>query len=504
MLTVDLHPYFLNPTATLIALALSTCAYRIIYLLFFHPLASFPGPRLAAISYWWKALKWRNGTVTRELQEMHRTRGWPIIRIGPNHLSFWDPDAYKEIYLTHKFRKYSTFYDGFQSPAEHRTIFTIPEPELHAPRRRQLSALLSRQSVIALEPLFHEMFGVFTEKLTVHAKENIPLNFYNAFRCLTMDTVCVFSFGGSAGCLQADKFEALPLVAVDELLSGSYIRAHFPRIIKFLNLLPRPLQPSWQRGFDDVAQIGAVFLQAYRSTQPSHKYPILFDAASHTNNAESTLSDDQLVAEANVFFGAGGDTTGIALSIGSFYIAHDRTVRDRLFDELVAAYSTRHDVLQAGWVELEKLPYLSACVHESLRISSPLPGDLPRVVSEGGWKFNGVQIPEGTIVSASTVAVNWSEKIFTDPQAFKPERWLDSNGKFRGDMDNWLVSFGKGQRSCIGQTFAMAELYIFLAGFWRLFDVQMGGAGQLEVLDLFTTIPKNHDDMKGRVIATEE
>ncbi|TFK55311.1 cytochrome P450 [Heliocybe sulcata] len=504
MLTAELHPYSMNPIAVLLALALSTCAYRIIYLLFFHPLASFPGPRLAAISYWWKALKWRDGTITRELQEMHRTRGWPIIRIGPNHLSFWEPDAYKEIYLTHKFRKYSTFYDAFQTPAEHRTTFTIPEPELHAPRRRQLSALLSRQSVISLERLFHEMLGVFTEKLMVHAKENIPLNFYNAFRCLTVDTVCVFSFGRSAGCLQVDKFEAPSLVAVDKMLSGSYIRANFPGIIRFIELLPRPLQPSWQRAFGDFAQVGAGFLQAYRSAESSPKYPILFDAASHTNNAESTLSDDQLVAEANVLFGAGGDTTGIALSIGCSYIAHDRTVRDRLFDELVAAYSSRHDVLQARWVELEKLPYLSACVYESLRISSPLPGELPRVVGEGGWKFNGVQIPAGTVVSASTVAVNWSERIFTDPQAFKPERWLDSDGEFRGNMENWLVSFGKGQRACIGQTFAMAELYIFLAGFWRLFDVQMEGVGQLEVLDLFTAIPKNHDDMEGRVIATEE
>ena len=47
----------------------------------------------------------------------------------------------------------------------------------------------------------------------------------------------------------------------------------------------------------------------------------------------------------------------------------------------------------------------------------------------------------------SNLFVHTNKDIFPEPDEFKPERWLDPGAS---SLDNWLVSFGKGPRSCIG------------------------------------------------------
>lgn len=50
----------------------------------------------------------------------------------------------------------------------------------------------------------------------------------------------------------------------------------------------------------------------------------------------------------------------------------------------------------------EKLPYLQACVKESLRIFSPTTMGLPRVAPDGGLTIAGRYFQEGTILSVSS------------------------------------------------------------------------------------------------------
>jgi len=52
-----------------------------------------------------------------------------------------------------------------------------------------------------------------------------------------------------------------------------------------------------------------------------------------------------------------------------------------------------------------------------------------------------------TIVSQSVLFVSFSEDIFGRAHEFLPDRWLRPESK---DLENWLVAFSKGARSCIG------------------------------------------------------
>ena len=85
--------------STLSLLAISVLCYyvaRTFYNIFLHPLASIPGPMLAAASSWYETyfdlLKapGDGGRYPWEIKRMHRVYG-PIVRIGPNEVHVDDP-----------------------------------------------------------------------------------------------------------------------------------------------------------------------------------------------------------------------------------------------------------------------------------------------------------------------------------------------------------------------------------------------------------------------------
>jgi len=104
-----------------------------------------------------------------------------------------------------------------------------------------------------------------------------------------------------------------------------------------------------------------------------------------------------------------------------------------------------------------------------LRIAPAVPVGLPRVVPPSGAVIAGVKIPGGTVVSQSALFVHFSEQIFPRSHEFLPDRWLQPEAKA---LDNWLVAFSKGPRSCLGINLGYCELYLALAYLFRRFDVR--------------------------------
>lgn len=58
-----------------------------------------------------------------------------------------------------------------------------------------------------------------------------------------------------------------------------------------------------------------------------------------------------------------------------------------------------------------------------------------------------------TIVGISNCFVHSDPEIFPEPHIFNPSRWLESDAKKGQSLDRWLVAFGKGPRSCLGQKY---------------------------------------------------
>ena len=79
--------------ACLLVFPLSLAVYR----LYFHPLASVPGPRLAAITRLWYAYQVSQSRLLLQSRELHDKYG-PVVRIAPNEVQFDSKEALQAIY----------------------------------------------------------------------------------------------------------------------------------------------------------------------------------------------------------------------------------------------------------------------------------------------------------------------------------------------------------------------------------------------------------------------
>lgn len=90
--------------------------------------------------------------------------------------------------------------------------------------------------------------------------------------------------------------------------------------------------------------------------------------------------------------------------------------------------------------------------------------------------ISGAKIPQGTPVIIAPLAINRLDKLWGDDALeFKPERWLGEGEKTYGGSHNVYsqITFLHGPRSCIGQSFARAEMKTLLAALVERFSFEM-------------------------------
>lgn len=179
------------------------------------------------------------------------------------------------------------------------------------------------------------------------------------------------------------------------------------------------------------------------------------------------LDDEALLDQLRSLLIAGHETTATALawSVGWLLRSPDALARLRAELETLAP--------DAGPDEILRLPYLEAVVSESLRIY-PLLTEVMRVLDEP-LELLGYHLEPGTVVAASVLLAHWREEVFPDPQAFRPERFLE-----RRYAPTEYLPFGGGFRRCIGASFALVELRLLLAELLRTCDLELLDEGPLE------------------------
>ncbi|XP_003224466.2 cytochrome P450 4B1 [Anolis carolinensis] len=171
----------------------------------------------------------------------------------------------------------------------------------------------------------------------------------------------------------------------------------------------------------------------------------------------NSLSDEDLRAEVDTFMFEGHDTTASGISWLFYCMAQNPEHQQRCREEITELLGKEGHI---QWDDLGKMPYVTMCVKESLRLYPPV-YQIGRELNVPVTFPDGRTIPKGIFVILGINTLHRNPEVWENPEVFDPLRFSPENSSRRHPFA--YLPFAAGPRNCIGQQFAMNELKIALA-----------------------------------------
>ena len=175
----------------------------------------------------------------------------------------------------------------------------------------------------------------------------------------------------------------------------------------------------------------------------------------------SRFSAEELVDQVCFLFLAGHETSASALGMACYLLAQFPEAQQRLRLEVQAALAGQERPL--GFDDLRLLPYGTALFNETLRLYPPVSFFIREATADG--QLGQSRCPMGALLTLSPWVIQRHEQHWSDPNAFRPERFLAGSATAQERAwarDAWLP-FGLGPRKCPGAAFALQEALLVLA-----------------------------------------
>ncbi|KUJ11582.1 cytochrome P450 [Mollisia scopiformis] len=479
--------------------------------IFFHPLAHIPGPKLAALTWWYEFYfdVIHQGRYVFQIQELHKKYG-PIIRVTPDEIHVNDVGFLDTVYAPSM--SYRDKYEyQLRTLRVSGGVGTTVSHEMHRKRREALSPFFSRRNVLYLEPLITRKVEQLCQVIGKHAVEKIPANLSDLFFAFSNDVVTNFLFAHQSDLLSDEGKVATLRENSNSLLMGININKHFPWLPDFLESLPLSISKSiMPPGLIDMLSLFDLMreellriMKAKSSKVHDEKplgptgkesvYASVLDSPVLPPSEKALLRLEQ---EGALLVLAGGESPAKTLNVIFCHLLSNLAILSRLRTELA---TTSDD---ASWNRLEQLPYLSAVIEEGNRLSFGVTARAARIAQDtltykpsqyvtfpvkAGTSYT---IPPGTPISITTLSSQTAETVFPDPFAFYPGRWLGEEGRERRKFQ---MAFGKGGRKCLGIELARAELYLVVFALIKKFDMTLWQTDESDVAfvhDFQVAMPK--------------
>lgn len=473
-------------------LTATTLLLTALYNLFLHPLRRYPGPLLSRALPFSHALRLASGKGPIDVHALHERYG-PVVRLGPSHLSYTDVRAYKDIY-GHRAGEHSSLKENPKSDEFYRKSL-VDRGELDAPSildadreehgrlRRAVAAGFSDRSMREHEGVILRVVNQLISGLRRKSELGEEVDMVRWYNWSAFDIVGDLIFAESFGCLDEEKTH--PFV---KMVTGSTSEAGMLMAMKYAGLGKVPgFRWALNKGIKWAARDFFGQMKVLMTKKLQHRLDMsqerddLFEGLMKKRK-EWNLDLNRLQANATLIAAAGSETTSSLLAGATFYLLQNPGKLEKLNEEVRSAFKSSDEITIAT---VSRLPYLLACLNESLRCYPPAISNLPREVHEGGQMIAGGWVPGKTIVEIQQYAINYSSQHWHDPFAFKPERWLNKidaelgEAKARdekdidGDRLEAMQSFSVGPRNCVGKNLAYAEMRLVLARMVFEFDMEL-------------------------------
>lgn len=180
------------------------------------------------------------------------------------------------------------------------------------------------------------------------------------------------------------------------------------------------------------------------------------------------MGREELTAEALTQLIAGSDTTSNSSCAITYYLASSPSAQAKLHEELSSALGPLSGHIDSDlptYDQVKSLPYLNACINESLRLHSTSSMGLARIVPAGGMEVAGRRFEEGCILSVPSYTIHRDASVWgQDVDAFRPERWLEGTEAEKERMNVAFNPFSFGPRYASVSLLILQRKFSLLCG----------------------------------------
>lgn len=428
------------------------------------------------------------------------------------------PEALAEVLTTKSYL--------FKKPPEVVTALTpfagrgilLSEGDQHKLQRKTLMPAFAYRHIKELYGLMwevscHELASLTEEVATAAAQtpgQPLVKNIHSWASKTTLDIIFVAGIGQDSGSVRSQDSNYTTVLKVYETLFTP-TKQDFILFLLRRWVLPGwlyehvPLPRHWQLG-----RAAKTLRNTCRQILRKKKEDLENELADETDKDILTVAlsyggftEDELIEQLVTFLAAGHETTATALTWAVYVLSKNPDMQKRLREEIRAHLPSPTTSSSSSSVSIKDLatvidnhmPYLQAICLEVLRYYSPVPVTYRK--GSVDTTIQGTTIPAGTPIVLCPRAINrnvalWGE----DADVFKPERYLVSQQSKNGVAHNYTdsldenthseksgssstrsnyatMTFLHGPRSCIGQSFAKAELAILVAVLFGRFEFSL-------------------------------
>jgi len=195
----------------------------------------------------------------------------------------------------------------------------------------------------------------------------------------------------------------------------------------------------------------------------------------------SCLSKKELYAAITELQIGGVETTANSMLWVIFNLSRNPGAQRKLLEEIRAVVPPDQDPCGE---HLKTMPYLKACLKESMRLSPSVP--FTSRTLDKDTVLGDYAIPKGTVLMINSHALGSNEEYFDDTKQFKPERWLRETSTINPFA---YVPFGIGKRMCIGRRLAELQLQLAMCWLVRDFEIVATDSEPLDVIHSGLLVP---------------
>ncbi|GAB1316613.1 hypothetical protein MFIFM68171_06823 [Madurella fahalii] len=476
--------YVANRTALAVLVAAVLAVQLVVVVRSYWRLSHIPGPVLSRFTNLPRFL-WVLSNRAHDVHIAQHRRYGPIVRFGPNMVSVGSPAEVNNIYRFSKPWPKSDFYQALLMKPNGKPIpgiFAVQDEEVHRRLKKPVSGAYAMSTLVSFEPYVDTTMAVFCEQLqTRFADSQRPCDLGTWLQMFAFDVIGELTFSKRLGFLETgtdvnnvmasiwDMFKETSLVTqmpwLDNFWTNNPVRRYMrgkgispgaafamARVQERRQLMQTEGKNDWDRDTRD-------FLSRFLEIEANDK----------------TLPPYALAAWASSNITAGSDTTSIYLRAMFHYLLTHPATLAKLRAEIDAAAAAGHAPGRlVPWRRARELPYLDACVKEAGRLHPPFGLPYERVVPPEGATLCGKFLPGGTVVGMSSFVVGRDPEVFgPDADHWRPERWLEVGEEERRRMENAVLAFGAGHRTCMGKHIAYLEIYKVVPTLLLHFDLEL-------------------------------